>query len=57
LFSSSYVIRLMEDEMGKAYSAYRVLVGKSKGRGPHEIPDVNGKIILEWALKEWDGMG
>jgi hypothetical protein len=60
LYSSSHVIRLIkEDEMGRAYSTYRrksgtyrVLVGKSKGRRPQEIPDVDGKIILKWILKE-----
>jgi hypothetical protein len=50
---------IKEDEMGRACSTYRrkggtyrVLVGKSKGRRPHEIPDVDGKIILKWILKE-----
>jgi hypothetical protein len=30
-------------------------VGKPKGRRPLENPGVDGKIILKWIFKEWDG--
>jgi hypothetical protein len=42
----------MKDEMGKAYSTYRVLMRKSKGKRLREILDVGGKLILKWVLTE-----
>jgi hypothetical protein len=42
----------MKNEMSKAYSTYRVLVRKFKGKSPQEIPDVDEKIMLKWVLKE-----
>jgi hypothetical protein len=34
---------------------YRVLVGKHEGKNHSEDPVVNGKIILRWILRKWDG--
>ena len=41
--------------MGERRGAYRVLVGKPEGRRPLGRPSVDGRIILKWILKKWDG--
>jgi hypothetical protein len=38
--------------VGKARKAYRILVGKSKGRDRWEELGIDGRIILEWILVE-----
>jgi hypothetical protein len=35
--------------------AYRLLVGKPEGKKPFGIVKVDGRIILKWILKKWDG--
>jgi hypothetical protein len=43
--------------MGERRGAYRVLVGKPEGRMPLEDPAVDGRIILRWIFRKWDGGG
>jgi hypothetical protein len=41
--------------MGEGRGAYRVLVGRPEGRNHLEDPGVDGRIILKWIFKKWDG--
>ena len=34
---------------------YRVLVGKSEGRDHLENPGVDGRVILRWIFRKYDG--
>jgi len=38
--------------MGKRRRAYRVLVGKPKGKNHLEEPGVDGRIILSWIFRK-----
>jgi len=40
--------------MGERRGAYRVLVGKPKGKNHVGDPGVDGKIILRWIFKKRD---
>ena len=40
--------------MGERRGAYRVLVGKPKGRDHLEDPGVDGRTILRWIFMKWD---
>jgi len=35
--------------------SYRILVGKTEGKKPLVRPGVDGKIILRWIFRKWDG--
>jgi hypothetical protein len=39
----------------KVRGAYRVLLGSLNERDHLEDPDKDGKIILKWICKTWDG--
>jgi hypothetical protein len=41
--------------MGDKIGVYRVLVGKSEERDHLEDPGVDGRIILSWIFRTWDG--
>jgi hypothetical protein len=42
--------------MGDRRAVYRVLVGKPEGRDHLEDPSVDGRIILKWIFRKWDGV-
>jgi hypothetical protein len=41
--------------MGEKRGAYRVLVGRTEGRHHLRDPGIDGRIILKWIFKKWDG--
>ena len=42
--------------MGEGRGVHRVLVGKSEGKRPLGDPDVDGRIILGWIFRKWEGV-
>jgi len=65
LYSSPNIILVMKSRrmrwvghvacMGEKRVEYSVLVGKPEGRIHLEDPGVNGRIILSWIFKKWNG--
>jgi hypothetical protein len=41
--------------MGETRGAYWILVGRPEGRRPLERPGIDGRIIIKWIFKTWDG--
>ena len=41
--------------VGERRGVYRVLVGKPEGKWSLGSPDVDGRIILRWIFRKWDG--
>jgi hypothetical protein len=39
---------------GEGRGAYRILVGRTKGRNHLEDPGIDGRIILKWTFKKWE---
>jgi hypothetical protein len=42
--------------MGEGKGVYRVLVGKPEGKIHWEDPDIDGRIILRWIFRKWEGV-
>ena len=42
--------------MGEGRCVHRFLMGKPEGRGHWEDPDLDGKIILRWTFRKWEGV-
>ena len=65
LYSSPNIIRMMKSRrmrcaphaarMGKRRRAYRVLVEKPGGKNHLEEQGVDGRIILRWIFRKWEG--
>ena len=43
--------------MGEGRGVHRVLVGKPEGKRPLGDPDLDGRIILRWIFRKWEGLG
>jgi hypothetical protein len=41
--------------MGQRKGAYRILLGKLEGKSDLEDPDVDGRMILSWIFRKWNG--
>jgi hypothetical protein len=42
--------------MGEGRGVHRVLAGKPEGKRPLRHPDVDGRIILRWIFRKWEGV-
>ena len=42
--------------MGEGRGVHRVLVGNLRERGHLGDPDVDGRIILRWIFRKWEGV-
>ena len=42
--------------MGEGRGVHRVLVGKPEGKKLWGDPDVDGRIILRWIFRKWEGV-
>jgi len=42
--------------MGKGRGVHRVLVGKPEGKRHWGDPDVDGRIIVRWIFRKWEGV-
>jgi len=46
----------MFSRMAERRGVYRVLVGKPEGKTPLGDPDADGRVILRWILRNWEGV-
>ena len=42
--------------MGEGRVVYRVLVRKHEEKSPLGDPDVDGRMILRWIFRKWEGL-
>jgi len=42
--------------MGGGRGVHRVLVGKPEGKNHWGDPDAEGRIILRWIFRKWEGL-
>ena len=42
--------------MGEGRGVHRILVGKPEGTDHWGDPDVDGRIILRWIFRKWEGV-
>ena len=42
--------------MGEGRGVHRVLEGKPEGKGHWGDPDVDGRLILRWIFRKWEGL-
>ena len=42
--------------MGEDTGVHRFLVGKREGKNHWRDPDIDGKIILRWIFRKWEGV-
>ena len=42
--------------MGKGRGVHRVLVGKPEGKNHWGDPDLDGRTILRWIVRMWEGL-
>ena len=42
--------------MGEGRGVHRVLVGKPEGKNHLGDPDADGRIILRWIFRKWEGV-
>ena len=47
---------LIEALMEKERGVYKVLVGKPEGKDHWGDQDVDGRIILRWIFRKWEGV-
>jgi hypothetical protein len=65
LYSSQNTIRVIKSRrmrwvmhvarMVERTGAYRTLVGKADGRDHLKDPGVDGRVILRWIFRKWEG--
>jgi hypothetical protein len=66
LYSSPTIVRVIKSrrmgwvghvaQIGEGKGVYRVLAGKPEKRDHWEDPTVDGRIILIWIYRKWDGL-
>jgi hypothetical protein len=42
--------------IGEGRGVHRILVGKPEGKRPLWDPDVDGRIIIRWIFRKWEGV-
>ena len=42
--------------MGEGRGVHRVLVGKPEGKSQWGDPDADGRTILRWIFRKWEGV-
>ena len=42
--------------MGEGRGVHRVLMGKPEGKRPLRDPEVDGRVILRWIFRKWEGV-